>query len=321
MESSFSNTADRELQQLQERMTKTRKNCSIYFELINKHSKYLLNIRWFACTRIEDGFKLPIQRYFGDNHDTLIKKLSYNIDNLQRQLKNEYLQECESMTCFKVLRAQFETFFTSKHVESSERDDQVLKQRFQEYTSKELQYFRRELLYYMESLEMNIGRRALHESESLNAGVDSEASIDDNTSIGPHDGSSSSGFVADAERAWIDKVVSHKENDVVRPSLDNNTLTETAQTFHMLLPKEDNFNTGKQGLGFKNQNDVDNPFLLNKAMELTPSLYNTDEMGKDLLFDHKIILEEELKCEAEKCLKVKQRKTPLSYHGFVYDET
>ncbi|GJR89075.1 hypothetical protein Tco_0213086 [Tanacetum coccineum] len=66
---------------------------------------------------------------------------------------------------------------------------------------------------------------------------------------------------------------------------------QTAQTFHMLLPKEDNVNTGKQSLGFENQNDVDNPFILNKAKELTPSLYNIDEMGKYLLFDHKIISE------------------------------
>ncbi|GKE35492.1 hypothetical protein Tco_1454814 [Tanacetum coccineum] len=44
-------------------------------------------------------------------------------------------------------------------------------------------------------------------------------------------------------------------------------------------------------------------------------------MGKDEFSDHKIIYEEELKCKAEKCLKVKQKKTPLSYHGFVYAET
>ncbi|GJY07930.1 hypothetical protein Tco_0374984 [Tanacetum coccineum] len=80
----------------------------------------------------------------------------------------------------------------------------------------------------------------------------------------------------------------------------------------MLLPKEDNVNTRKQGLSFKIQNDVENPFILNKAKGLTPSLYNIDEMGKDLLSDHKIISEEELKCEAEKRLKVKQRKSPLS---------
>ncbi|GJS32526.1 hypothetical protein Tco_0530908 [Tanacetum coccineum] len=89
----------------------------------------------------------------------------------------------------------------------------------------------------------------------------------------------------------------------------------------MLLPKEDNVNTGKLSLGFENQNDIENPFVLNKDKELTPSLYNIDEMGKELLSDHKIISEEELKCKAKKCLKVKHRKSPLSYHGFVYGET
>ncbi|GKA15038.1 hypothetical protein Tco_0694785 [Tanacetum coccineum] len=61
-------------------------------------------------------------------------------------------------------------------------------------------------------------------------------------------------------------------------------------------------------------------FFLNKSKDLTPSLYTIDEMGKDLISDHKISSEEELKCEAEKRLKVKQR-TPLSYHGFVCGET
>ncbi|GJW16979.1 hypothetical protein Tco_0024415 [Tanacetum coccineum] len=43
--------------------------------------------------------------------------------------------------------------------------------------------------------------------------------------------------------------------------------------------------------------------------------------SSNLLPDHKIISEEELKCEAEKCLKVIQRKSSLSYHGFIYGET
>nr|GEZ96388.1 hypothetical protein [Tanacetum cinerariifolium] len=90
---------------------------------------------------------------------------------------------------------------------------------------------------------------------------------------------------------------------------------------HMLLPKEDNVNIRKKGLGFEIPNDDENPFVLNKAKELTPSLYKIDEMVKDLLSDHKIISEEELKCEAEKRLKVKQRKSPLSYLGFVYSDT
>ncbi|GJS68105.1 MAK10-like protein [Tanacetum coccineum] len=95
----------------------------------------------------------------------------------------------------------------------------------------------------------------------------------------------------------------------------------TDQTLRMLLSKEDNVNTRKQGLGFEKQNDNVNPSVLNKGKELAPCLYNTDEIGKYELSDHKIISEEELKCEAEKNLKVKQRKSPLSYHGFVYAET
>ncbi|GKB00115.1 hypothetical protein Tco_0828108 [Tanacetum coccineum] len=75
------------------------------------------------------------------------------------------------------------------------------------------------------------------------------------------------------------------------------------------------------GLGFKNQNDNMIPSVLNKAKELAPCLYNIDEMRKDELSDHKIISEEKLKCEAEKRLKVKQIKSPLSYHGFLYVET
>nr|GEU49194.1 reverse transcriptase zinc-binding domain-containing protein [Tanacetum cinerariifolium] len=45
---------------------------------------------------------------------------------------------------------------------------------------------------------------------------------------------------------------------------------QTDQTLRMLLPKEDNVNTGTHGLGFENQNDYVNPSLLNKAKELAP---------------------------------------------------
>ncbi|GKB76180.1 hypothetical protein Tco_0943075 [Tanacetum coccineum] len=78
---------------------------------------------------------------------------------------------------------------------------------------------------------------------------------------------------------------------------------------------------GKALADFENNNDVENPSLLNKVKELEPSLYNIDEIGKDFFSDHKIIFVEELKCEAEKRLKVNQRKSSLLYHGFVYGET
>ncbi|GJS76026.1 hypothetical protein Tco_0725907 [Tanacetum coccineum] len=67
--------------------------------------------------------------------------------------------------------------------------------------------------------------------------------------------------------------------------LDNKLqkIGETAQTLHMFLPKEDSVHTRKHGIGFENQNDVENPFVLNKAKELTPSLYDIDKMGQDVM--------------------------------------
>ncbi|GJU15975.1 hypothetical protein Tco_1143941 [Tanacetum coccineum] len=97
---------------------------------------------------------------------------------------------------------------------------------------------------------------------------------------------------------------------------------QTDHTLRMLLSKEDNVQTGKQGLSFENKNDVENQGLLNKAKELTPLLYNIDEIGKDLLSDHKIICEEELKCEAKKRLKglVKEMKDDFKYVTSFEDE-
>ncbi|GKB69120.1 hypothetical protein Tco_0930532 [Tanacetum coccineum] len=242
MESSFSNSDERDLQQLQERMTKTRKDCSVYFELIKKHLKYLLTIRWNGWGA-EARFNRAIQRYFGEKRDTF--NLSYNIDNLQRQIEKEYLHEGESRKHFTVLRTQYKTFFALKQVDSpyhkDQVEDQVLKESFKKYTGKELQTYRRELIYC-------------------------------NTLIKSHQRSGIPHW--DSRGEWVCEGII---------ALDVGLDIETK--------------------------------------ELTPSLYNIDEMGKDLLSDQKIISEEELKCEAEKRLKVIQRKSLLSYHGFVYGDT
>nr|GEW17391.1 hypothetical protein [Tanacetum cinerariifolium] len=126
----------------------------------------------------------------------------------------------------------------------------------------------------MDALKMNIGRRTLYESEclmkarevraineiekqlneskmqtqdgmvnegiSLNAGLESKASTYDNTSTEQQDGSSSSGYAADAERVQVDKIVFEKENVAVRPLYDNDTLTEVHysnnNTFQNVFP-------------------------------------------------------------------------------------
>jgi hypothetical protein len=97
-------------------------------------------------------------------------------------------------------------------------------------------------------------------------------------------------------------------------------LGHTSQTINMLPTKDEEVYKKTSGIGFVNNAHVENekPCFLNKVQKLTPILYNAEDMGKglsdDLLFESQDIL----KSEEEKRLKVKQRKSPLSYHGFVY---
>nr|GEY12273.1 reverse transcriptase zinc-binding domain-containing protein [Tanacetum cinerariifolium] len=180
----------------------------------------------------------------------------------------------------------------------------------------------------MDGLKMQSDKRALHDSECQMKAREPEYNLDtyvvnennsniisDIPNLDPDKGKEEhDGVDNEQERALFSSLVNNLKCEV-------ENYTKTAQTLHMLLPKEDSVNMKKQGHGFENQNDVENPYVLNKAKELTPSLYNTDETGKDLLSDHNIIHEEELKFKAEKCLKVNQRKSSLSYHGFVYGLT
>ncbi|GJR94915.1 hypothetical protein Tco_0267089 [Tanacetum coccineum] len=85
---------------------------------------------------------------------------------------------------------------------------------------------------------------------------------------------------ANAEKAEVVKVVSEVKNVVVTPSYDTYTLTETTQTHHMLLPKEDSVHIGKHGLGFENQNDVENPNVLNKAKEFVSQVDVNNDLSK-----------------------------------------
>nr|GEU67907.1 hypothetical protein [Tanacetum cinerariifolium] len=169
---------------------------------------------------------------------------------------------------------------------------------------------RRELIYYMDALEMNIIRRALYESECLMKAGEVHAIKEIEKRL-------------NESKMQTQEGVNNRLEAVVQYMIQMLKEHRTyCSDFSYVASKKDNVNTRKLGLGSKNQNDVKNNFVLNKANELTPSLYNfdemgkeakeltptfynNDEMGKELLSDQKIIFEEELKCEAEKHLKVK----------------
>ncbi|PWA73219.1 hypothetical protein CTI12_AA264490 [Artemisia annua] len=104
-------------------------------------------------------------------------------------------------------------------------------------------------------------------------------------------------------------------------------LGQTTQTLNMLPTKDEDINTRTSEIGYENidhlENNLENekPGFLNKVQKLTPILYNAEDMGKDLSTDLLFESQDILKSEEEKRLKVKQRKTPFSYHGVVYGFT
>ncbi|PWA99086.1 hypothetical protein CTI12_AA013290 [Artemisia annua] len=97
-------------------------------------------------------------------------------------------------------------------------------------------------------------------------------------------------------------------------------LGQTTQTLNMLPTRDEDINTETSGIGFENIDHLENekPGFLNKVQKLTSILYNAEDMGKELSTDLLFESQDILNSEEEKRLKVKQRKTPFSYHDFVY---
>ncbi|GJY72191.1 hypothetical protein Tco_0475894 [Tanacetum coccineum] len=95
---------------------------------------------------------------------------------------------------------------------------------------------------------------------------------------------------------------------------------QTAQTLHTLLPKQDNVYMGKQALGFENQNDVENPFVLNKAKELAPN--NVKRIARNRLSEEFEPLVKDVNLQL-KCFEkglVKEMKDDLKYVTSLEDE-
>ncbi|GJX24536.1 hypothetical protein Tco_0230832 [Tanacetum coccineum] len=268
----------------------------------------------------------------------------------------ENLHSCDPKTCLDVLRTQFKDFFDSKEVNASDFHNKCWKKDFKNYTRREPETYIRNLLQYLDVLDKLIDERVLkygelqmkeREVQAIQEIVkrlkereiqQQESLVTEGTTLEAN--LSTDGTTLDAsaviegttleaclvtegttlEACLVTKGIAMDDNLVVMQSIvdsstfsgndadadigtpyDSDTVSKTYQTLRMFPPKENS--------------------ILNKAKELTPSLYSIDEMGQDLLSDHKIIFKEELKCEAEKRLKVKQRKSMLSYHGFVYGLT
>ncbi|GJU47915.1 hypothetical protein Tco_1217470 [Tanacetum coccineum] len=123
MESSNSNSKERELQ-LTQRLAKQRhSNCMTWFEQLETHlhDLYLLNSPYAV-----DAFKPAFRSFFGEEHQTFKLKMFHNLDQLRLQLERENLHGVNAKTCLQALRTQFKEFLASKGVNAMDLLNQAV---------------------------------------------------------------------------------------------------------------------------------------------------------------------------------------------------
>ncbi|GJT70883.1 retrovirus-related pol polyprotein from transposon TNT 1-94 [Tanacetum coccineum] len=155
MESSNSNSKERELQ-LTQRLAKQRhSNCMTWFEQLETHlhDLYLLNSPYAV-----DAFKPAFRSFFGEEHQTFKLKMFHNLDQLRLQLERENLHGVNAKTCLQALRTQFKEFLASKGVNATDLLNQGWQQDFEDFTRCEPSAYRRELLENLDTLEAIIHR-------------------------------------------------------------------------------------------------------------------------------------------------------------------
>ncbi|GJZ80026.1 hypothetical protein Tco_0644863 [Tanacetum coccineum] len=158
MESSNSNSKERELQ-LTQRLAKQRhSNCMTWVEQLETHlyDLYLLNSPYAV-----DAFKPAFRSFFGEEHQTFKLKMFHNLDQLRLQLERENLHGVNAKTCLQALRTQFKEFLASKGVNATDLLNQGWQQDFEYFTRCEPSAYRRELLENLDTLEAVIHKAQL----------------------------------------------------------------------------------------------------------------------------------------------------------------
>ncbi|GJV93435.1 hypothetical protein Tco_1541248 [Tanacetum coccineum] len=158
MESSNSNSKERELQ-LTQRLSKQRHSiCMTWFEQLETHlhDLYLLNSPYAV-----DAFKPAFCSFFGDEHQTFKLKMFHNLDQLRLQLERENLHGVNAKTCLQALRTQFKEFLASKGVNATDLLNQGWQQDFEDFTRCEPSAYRRELLENLDTLEAVIHKAVI----------------------------------------------------------------------------------------------------------------------------------------------------------------
>ncbi|GKB38178.1 hypothetical protein Tco_0883120, partial [Tanacetum coccineum] len=158
MESSNSNSKERELQ-LTQRLAKQRhSHCMAWFEQLETH---LHDLYLNSSSHAVDAFKPAFHSLFGEEHQTFRLKMFHNLDQLRLQLERENLHGVNAKTCLQALRTQFKEFLASKGVNATDLLNQGWQQDFEDFTRCEPSAYRRELLENLDTLEAVIHKAVI----------------------------------------------------------------------------------------------------------------------------------------------------------------
>ncbi|GJZ75874.1 hypothetical protein Tco_0640339 [Tanacetum coccineum] len=159
MESSNSNSQERELQYMQMEERQMHSNGMAWFKGLESHLRtlYLIIVFHVPNKRL---FEIAFHTYFGEEHQTFKKKMFHNLDYLRLQFKRDNLHEVNAKTFLEVLRTQFKEFFGSKAVNSSDYLNQLSQEDFKDYTGYEPEAYRSNLLVHLDILEKFIDKRS-----------------------------------------------------------------------------------------------------------------------------------------------------------------
>ncbi|GKA92861.1 hypothetical protein Tco_0814786 [Tanacetum coccineum] len=90
---------------------------------------------------------------FGEDVDTFTRTFSQNMDTLEQQLTKETILESNCQNAFRVLKTQFEKFFSSVLIKPSSLDGMYARKDFHAYTSMEPQLFKETILKNFDFIE------------------------------------------------------------------------------------------------------------------------------------------------------------------------
>ncbi|GJS59203.1 hypothetical protein Tco_0653987 [Tanacetum coccineum] len=129
MESSNSNSKEKELQHMQLKDMKLHQKSIEIFQELKSHLKTLYPINSFRVTH-NRLFEISFCKFFSEEHQNFRKKMFHNLDQLQLQFERDHFHEVNAKTCLKVLQTNLKNFFASnRHLDILAKciDKRVLK--------------------------------------------------------------------------------------------------------------------------------------------------------------------------------------------------